>query len=254
MNANTSKSREMNTMNIDSRFHAVLVILLGALPTGLLLVAAAVATIAPASVAEASNGQCVWEGGSGAHDSCRVEDCIGRGGLAQCTTKGVGAVEAPHTDDQVGPDKWVFSQIEDYYNPIFTNPYYCEAAGGWFGQLVPPYGNYSCHDLPADILGGGGRTTNSESRLFSIAKDFASAWLCGGTAFAQSDTGWSLQAQSLGTATRYERDIVYGDTTCSQTIPISFTKRRAARCAPPSTLRNAVTGPECYIPGCDVCV
>jgi RHS repeat-associated protein len=259
MNANTSKSREMNTMSIHNRIRAVLATVLGVVPTGLLAMVAGVATIAPVPVAEASNGQCVWEGGSGADASCRVEDCIGRGGLAQCSTRGVGAVQSPFTDAQVGPDKWVFSQIEDYYNPTFTNPVYCVAAGGWFGTLYPPYGNYYCQELPADILGGGGRTTNSESRLFQIAKSFADQWVgsgtnCGGASMIQSDTGWSLATQSLGTATSYTRTRVYKGVSCQTSISIAFTKARAARCPPPSTQRNAVTGPECYTPGCEVCV
>jgi RHS repeat-associated protein len=255
----THSSHGMKAMSIHNRIHMLLATVLGVVPTGLLAIVAAVATIAPVPLAEASNGQCVWEGGSGADASCRVEDCIGRGGLAQCSTRGVGAVQSGIADAQVGPDKWVFSQIEDYYNPIFTNPVYCAAAGGWWGPAVPGGVNDICHDLPADVLGGAGRSTNSEGRLFEIAKNFADRWVglgsgCGGASTKISDTGWSLQTQSLGTATSYTREAVYKGVSCQTQILIWFTKSRAARCPPPSTQRNAVTGPECYTPGCEVCV
>src|SRR5688572_1093299 len=125
----------MNTMNIHDRIRRIVATLLGALPTGLLAIVAAFAASSPASVAQAAGGQCKWEGGPGAptHAVCSVEDCTGRGGLAQCSG-GVGAVQSPRTDAEVGPDKWVYSGSEDYYNPIFTNPYWCAAAGGWFGS------------------------------------------------------------------------------------------------------------------------
>ncbi len=257
MRSHHSNINETITMSIHG-IRTVFATLLGALPTGLLAVVVATWTIAPAPVAEASNGQCVWEGGSGADASCRVEDCIGRGGLAHCSTKGVGAVQNPFTDAQVGPDKWVFHATEDYYNPIFVNPSYCAAAGGTWGPAVPGGWNYTCNDLPSDILGGGGRITNSESRLFSIAKDWADGWVgggsCGGSSVIQSDTNWNLQTQSLGTATHYTRQIVYKGVSCQSSILIWFTKSRLARCEPPSTQRNAAfTGPECYTPA-DVCV
>src|SRR5262245_28012620 len=37
--------------------------------------------------AHASNGQCIWEGGLGAptYPSCVNEDCLGQGGLVDCT-------------------------------------------------------------------------------------------------------------------------------------------------------------------------
>src|SRR5688572_29208130 len=191
---------------------------------GSLLVAVlvAVGTLVPAAPAQAANLQCKWEGGAGepTYPACSVEDCIGRGGKAMCST-GAGAVQN-RPDAEVGPDKWVFSASDDYYNHIFTNPYWCRAAGGWFGSLTP-YGNPTCHDLPEDVLGD--RATNSESRLLEIVENFADAWAgrgasCGGAATKQSDTGWSVQAQSLGVATTYERDMVYKGVSCSTTVGI----------------------------------
>jgi len=115
-----------------------------------------------------------------------------------------------------------------------------------------------CHDLPADVLGGAGRTTNSESRLFEIAKNFADQFIgsgsgCGGSTTKINDSGWSLQTQSLGVDTSYTRQATYKGVSCEQQIRIDFTKSRAARCEPPSIQRNAVTGAECYTPA-DVCV
>jgi RHS repeat-associated protein len=237
-----------------------LAVLLGALPAAVvtLVVSLGAAVVLPSPIAHAAGGQCKWEGGAGAptYQSCLVEDCVGRGGMAQCT-RGVGAVQSGLTDAQVGPDKWVYGGVEDYYNPTFTNPYYCAAAGGTWGPTVPGGVNYTCLNLPADILGGGGRTTNSQSRVFSIAKQFADDWLgrdpsCGPSTI-QSDTNWGVVTQSLGTPISSSRNIVYAGTGCASTILITFTKTRAARCAPPSTSRNATTGAECFIPA-DVCL
>jgi RHS repeat-associated protein len=220
-----------------------------------LVVTSVTLIMVPLSTAQAAGGQCKWENGAGAptYPACSVEDCIGRGGKGRCST-GAGAVQN-RPDAEVGPDKWVFSAHDDYYNPIFTNPYWCRAAGGWFGSLTP-YGNPTCHDLPEDVLGD--RAANTESRLLEIVENFADAWAgrgssCGGAATKQSDTGWVLQAQSLGVGTTYERDMVYKGVSCSTTVGISLFKRRNARCAPPATQRTAaVTGAECFTPA-EVC-
>ena len=60
-----------------------IVVCLGGSPTFLLGAAA----LLPAASASAADGECVFEGGPGAptHAYCEEQDCIGQGGLAQCT-------------------------------------------------------------------------------------------------------------------------------------------------------------------------
>src|SRR5262245_48793080 len=63
--------------------------------------------------ATASGGQCKWENGAGAptYPLCKLEDCKGKGGNAQCSAA-VGAPE-PGPPPTMGPDGWIFDSCPE---------------------------------------------------------------------------------------------------------------------------------------------
>src|SRR5262245_5143375 len=70
-----------------------------------IVIGGALGSVAMPTTALASGGQCIWEGGTGVaggHLECKVEDCIGSGGLAECQDA-VPGVAPPLTADQLGP-------------------------------------------------------------------------------------------------------------------------------------------------------
>jgi RHS repeat-associated protein len=221
---------------------AGLAALAGALPAGLLCLVGVLAVAIPVSPAQAANGQCRWEGGAGSPTAayCAAEDCVGRGGLAQCSA-GVGAVLGGYTEEQSGPNKWIYSADNGYNNqPI--NAAWCNAAGGYWDGATNP----QCLNLPAGVIGGGGRLTNDEGLSISISNAFVDNYLqgCGGKILT-GDTGWQLNIESLGVGTVYSRVRNFVGATCSS-VEISMAKMRSAKCPAGYASRTAVTGQECY--------
>ena len=227
-----------------SLYLKALTLAVGMLPVALACITFATA-VAPAHVAHAT-GPCKWEGGTGAPATpdCEAVDCIGRGGEALCSA-GEPAVATGYSDSQVKPDKWVYGAGDDYYNPTFTNPYWCWSVGGqWVGD-----GWLHCINFPSDLISE--RMSNDEGRILSIAADFANMWLthmgCSG-ASETSDTGWVSPYSSLGILVSNARTKHYQGNSCSQSINVIFARTRAAQCQSTAQARTAVTGPECVIP------
>src|SRR5262245_17958162 len=114
---------------------------------GVLVLAAAILLIGsftPAQVAHAANGQCVWEGGSGAplHAYCKAEDCKGKGGEAICSAA-VGNATAV-----TGPDGWTYQACDEAPPATWRDRAWCEAAGG---EWVINGGSASCQSLPGGV-------------------------------------------------------------------------------------------------------
>src|SRR6185503_3888490 len=202
------------TMSTHNRIHAVLATLIGVVPTGLLAVVAAIATIAPAPVAKASNNQCVWEGGTGVDASCRVEDCIGRGGSARCSV-GAPAAYTTGNDGALLPYKWFFSADNGYSTaPIWAM--WCEAGGGVWVPNANPY----CD-------GGTFQSANEEGRILEIAQNFANLYVGANCApaHAGSGGGWTQASESLGIPTSFNRTSEYVSSNCPNvSVQITFAK------------------------------
>jgi RHS repeat-associated protein len=224
-------------------------VVLGMLPVTLACLAFAAAVI-PAHVAHAT-GPCRWQGGDGdpTYPECAAVDCKGRGGEADCPD-GIPLPPPGYTDAQVGPEKWVYTATDNYYNPIFTNPYWCWAAGGsWVDGANPTCVNFP-PGLPSE------RMANDEGRILSLAETFANMWLghmnCGSASLV-SDTDWVLPTTYLGKVIGSQRTRHYVGMGCNppQSIDIVFVRTRSAQCPATAQFRVAVTGPECVIPeGC----
>jgi RHS repeat-associated protein len=227
----------------------------GALPTGAILTAVSMLFAAPAPEAYAANGQCRWEGGpgtAGGYAYCAVEDCIGAGGLAQCSA-GAPSPATPWTDAQVGSEKWAFHMCDEAaaYMPRIAR--WCTSAGG---QWVVVNGNPNCINLPDDILGGGGTITNSEDRAVEISD----IWVGSSCPTPVVDTGWGATISSnwcwsgstttsLDIPVRELRRRTYTvGSECSSTSVITLMRNRAAKCPPGYKSRNATTGAQCYLP------
>ncbi len=133
-------------------------------------------------------GECVWQGGPGApqYPQCKVEDCKGAGGNAECQDPKPG-VAPPLTASQLGPDYWIYNICDEFPPHLSRDARWCTAAGGdW---VLSSGGNPSCVNLPPEILGGGGTSMGDEDLAVSISDTFAGGF-CSAT--NQSDTGWGV--------------------------------------------------------------
>src|SRR5512138_1103224 len=207
------QATEIRNACMQHRFMKAVKVFMGAVPvaTLTLLLSAGVSVILPAPSAQAAGSQCVWEGGSGAsagYAYCAAEDCVGRGGFAQCSA-GVGAVPIPFTDSQVRMDKWIYVYDNTYSNaPVWAM--WCHAAGGtWDVSTANP----QCIDLPSDLLGM--QVTNQEARAIEVADAFATLWMGSCAPWTVNDTNWSLSQQDLGIPTVYNRTRTYTGTSCN---------------------------------------
>ena len=242
----------MNT-KIRSRCLKTIVALVGALPAVPVLIAAAVVGVATPA-AHAANGQCKWEGGSGqagGYAYCGAEDCVGEGGLAQCSA-GEPAVSPSYSDSQVGSDKWVYGTCDETAPYIPNIARWCTSAGGQW--ISTP--SLQCINLPSGFLGGAGTASNSEQ----LAVATSDTWI-GSTCGQPTDTGWggSFSSQwcvsgpnvvkQLNIPIHEARQRVYQTgPTCSSTFAITLTRNRSAKCPAGYKSRTAVTGPQCYSP------
>jgi RHS repeat-associated protein len=235
-----------------------LFVLLGGTQLSVLLFIASVATISlvPLNELHAANGQCKWEGGQGKNGGfayCAAEDCVGQGGLAQCSVP-VGAAMSGFSDAQVDFDKWIYS-ADNGYTTQPVNRMWCLAAGGtWYADTANP----QCINLPPDVLAGGGRVTGSEDRTVGIGDAFVPQWFgsCGSMLF--SDTGWAVSHTTLGIPTEYDRVrhyIAVGGPNCTGYVDITLAKQRQTKCPPGYNSRSSAGSTQCFIPAeCPVCV
>jgi RHS repeat-associated protein len=202
--------------------------------------------------AHAANGECKWEGGSGAsggHAYCAAEDCKGNGGQAQCSS-GVGA-----TTPVTGPNGWTFDTCDEGAASMFSIATWCVAAGGtWDTSTSDP----KCIGPP-----GGGTTFYDAQAADDTALTYSRYRLGAScTVSKASDTGWGATINSnfcwpgstikqLGVVTRSLRQAVYqasGGPSCGGSMTITFLKFREAKCPPGYKQRTAVAGPECFLP------
>lgn len=229
-----------------------------------ILFGSAVGSVAMPTVALASGGQCLWEGGSGAaggHPECKVEDCMGYGGFAECRDPEPGELP-PLTASQLGPDYWIYNMCDEMPAHQSSNARWCTAAGGtWY---VSPGWNTSCIDLPPDIVGGGGTSTGSEERAISISDTFANGSACAPA--LDNDTGWGATLDqwsfcSYG-GTNYVGDIEveskrqrnYARTTCPGGLTISLMRHRAVVCPDGYNQRWSNNKLQCWKPAEDPCL
>lgn len=219
-----------------------------------IIVVVVMATLIPSGEVSAAHGECRWEGGpgvSGGYAYCAAEDCIGNGGLAQCSA-GDAVPAAPFTPEQGGPGGWVNYMCHEGPAYMWKSARWCKSAGGqWVALHNPPI----CVNLPPDILGSAGAITNDADRAVSISD----TWV-GSSCGAPVDTDWGIAVESgfcwsgsteteLGITTRELRRRYYPDgPSCSETTTITLQRLREARCPVGYKRRNAIDGPECYIP------
>lgn len=97
---------------------------LAAIILGMQLSGVVVLSLLPAT-AEASFGQCRWEGGPGAptHPSCEQEDCIGEGGFAECLSP----IPKRWTNEPADSDLWSYAVADPHFP--FHEIKICEAWG-----------------------------------------------------------------------------------------------------------------------------
>lgn len=225
-------------------------------------VACALGSVFAPSVSHGANGQCRWEGGSGAdggHAYCAAEDCIGDGGFAQCTK--ATAAASGFDDSEVGPDKWANYMCDNLAPSIPKDRKWCEAADGEWAVIG---GQGRCINMPADILGGGGTITNSEARAVSISDGWVDRYSGSCSCSLLSDTGWGATIAptgycwggstvfKMGIATSEQRRRHYQS--CSGTVSVYMLRTRGAKCPPAYKSRTRSTAEaECFKPQEAVC-
>jgi RHS repeat-associated protein len=215
------------------------------------------ATLPVAAPARADSGQCRYEGGPGnpTYPSCLIQDCIGAGGLAQCTDP-VAKASIPFSDPDTDADRFHYNTCGP--NGI-TGYFFCQAVGGTF------LGGYvGCTGLPSGFYGGSHLSTNSESLAIESADTVLSAWASAascGSSSVSSDTGWfsNLGPSScwgggprytngqLTAATR-RRSYSFSNSACGGTT-LEFLKHRQVVCPVAFAQRSKPNGDlHCYIP------
>ena len=223
--------------------------------------------VAAPRLAQATNGQCIWEGGPGAntYPECLTEDCLGAGGVAQC----MDPVIRPATGYN---DSQVDGQMYNYYygdGQELDLGNFCQGEGGTWNGL---YGNPACANLPTGYNDITDTNTEmlalqgaSEGMSYKFGSNYNPSTGTGGcgSAVLVGDTGW-------GEGTVYEngtivtdnrtQTFIAADSACNPTsspgIKVSFAKRRQMLCPNPSNVRSLPNGYlQCYVPstGCVYC-
>lgn len=221
-----------------------------------LLLAGAVITYVP--VAHASAGQCRWESGPGSptFPSCKLEDCIGNGGLAQCAEP-IRSPPGPFTSAEAGGDGWMYFMCNEGFGGPPDTAAWCAAAGGsWNGS--------TCNGLGSTFPRGNPTISNSEGVATSTSFGFASIKNGSCATTLQSDSGWGATTipgtcYSNAVSPSYRNGILVNDyrllkyfagATCNaQTPTVWVSRRRQLTCPMNSTMRNRPDGGlDCVIP------
>jgi RHS repeat-associated protein len=219
----------------------------------MLLVAALIISFFRVDVSHASGGQCRWEGGAGhpTFPSCRLEDCIGEGGLAQCT-KPVFAPYSNTAESKSDANRWRYGYCKMGGTMASDWNAACRAAGGTY---VPS--TQACNNLPPAFTSPS--IANDEALMDATAHEYIHLRYPSCNLASRSDSGWGFNNA--------------GDTSCggNQTLRngelISDVKRLTYDCATLKVTRNrALTCPTgffsrtkpngdvlCYIPAEDPC-
>jgi len=234
--------------------------------TGLLIVVAslgAISAIFYSPSALAAGGQCRWEGGpgvSGGYLACKAEDCIGDGGLAQCSVPEP-AASPSFTDAELGPDKWVYDLCQEGLPSIPAENRWCTAAGGTLACTIT---GCACNGLPPDALHGNPTLSAEEEDVMIRTKAYADL---GGpdrctTPTLKSDTGWDATLSYIscaggpttyksGLPTRSLRRIVWrveGGHYCDADHTFTVSKYRDVKCPSGYKTRKVGTTLQCYLP------
>jgi len=135
--------------------------------------------------AEASGGQCRWEGGPGLDASCRTQDCPRDGGTAICTQV---EIQKPTQGDN--PEGYTYGMCD---GSLYTSNdvKWCIAAGGTPG--TGPDGGAGCDNLPEHVLGGMGQSVDEESLTYTIPDKKVGNPTCDKTNVV--DSGWGKQPE-----------------------------------------------------------
>ena len=214
--------------------------------------------------AHATGGQCIWEGGPGAsqYPECKLEDCLGVGGVAQCTDP---EIRPPNnlTDAQVDGQK--FGYIT-YSESEYENIDWCLAAGGTYNGFNAGYsGLQECAGLDTNTYPGSNPyDSNSESAATSITASALALRYSNCAITLQSDTGWSSTTfPQVGGTYPYirngkhltdAREQVFSlGGNCSSSVTIGYLRLRQLTC-PVSFTARTVSGGDlgCFIPA-EVC-
>jgi RHS repeat-associated protein len=143
---------------------------------------------ATAPVAEAMNGQCKWENGPGypTYQSCRSEDCLGKGGLAICTAP---EIRPPmgFNDSQTDGQKFGYSMCDVAGPSIPRIARWCAALGGTW--VVVGWSDPVCKNLPPQYPNLGSAT--SEGAALAGGNQFMTMGNSCPPALT-GDTGWGL--------------------------------------------------------------
>jgi len=184
--------------------------------------------------AEASGGQCRWEGGSGLTPSCRAEDCPRDGGTALCTQ-----VEIKKPDRGSNPEGYTYAVCD---GSLYTSNdvKWCVAAGGTPGTGAD--GGAGCDNLPEHVLGNMGQSYDEESLTYTIPDKKVGNPTCDKTNVVDSGWGkkpehdpgcWSFNPTSVnGIAVADRRERTYSghfkasDGTCSTPWSATIVVRR----------------------------
>ena len=249
---NWARSRSTLLRCLTAAFTAVSVVACALLATTFLLVP---------RPAHATNGQCKWEGGPGAsqYPECKLEDCLGVGGLAQCTDP---EIRPPNnlTDAQVDGQK--FGYIT--YSPSeYDNVDWCQAAGGTYNGFNAPYqGLLECAGLDTNTYPGSNPyDSNSESVATSITAAAVALRYSNCSITMQSDTGWaSTTFPQVGGTYPYVRNgkdlteareqVFALGGSCNSSVTIGYLRLRQLVCPVAFTARTLSNGDlGCFIPG-----
>ena len=251
-----TSTHEKESFTIAGLFYGIAGFLAGIVGVpGLLLFSTSI--LAPVSPVQAASGQCVWEGGSGASGGylyCEAEDCIGNGGLAQCSA-GTAAPPPGVDESLVGEDKWVYGMCHEGPGSMPDDARWCEAGGGtWDAFANPPV----CNDQDEGMLGL--NSTSSDSLAESVTDAWIDIKFAACETSLATDTGWGQSVTSnfcftgspgetlgvLGLDFR-QRTYTRGGT-CEGTTTVTLRRDRSVVCPPGYTMRTAVSGPECFVP------
>ena len=234
----------------------------GLLPIMLAVLAQlAIGPLTPGVIADAhaAGGQCVWEGGPGVaggagYEYCEAEDCIGDGGLAQCSA-GQAAPPTGVEGSLLGADQWVHGMCHEGPGSMADDARWCQAGGGtWDAFSNPP----QCLDQQEGMLGLTGTSTEQ------MAVEVTDAWIdikfpsCENS--LTGDTGWgqTINSNFCWTDSPGDHlDILVKDFrqrtytrggSCEGTTTVTLRRDRTAVCPPGYKSRNAVGGTQCFIP------
>lgn len=220
--------------------------------------------------AHASNGQCLWEGGPGAsqYPGCKLEDCMGAGGYAQCTDPVI-RPESGFNDSQVDGQKfnYGFGTSNEYDEGDF-----CQGLGGtWSGFYGGcanlPSGYNSLGDASSESLALQGAQAGMNYKFGVTYNPGTNSGGCGSgqlvndTGWGDSSTEWGPPSYQNGQLMADYRTQTYAatDSGCnpsngSQQIKVIFTKRRSLSCPQQYNVRRLPNGYlQCFVPS-TICV